>query len=327
MGPMIAIRPSERDPLLEYNQFMNFAIGTGNGFEGLQIGNDSRHRMRAVVRCNWFENLDGEAEVISVKTAGNKIVGNTFLNNAGALVVRAANETSIVSNLFLNNRGKKNVGGIRNHGDDTQIAGNDFVGTETGVQTTCGDKAVDFPPGVDFYDPPGSLEAAYRQSRRVQVRNNRFIAVAVPFDFQPAMVRKLRTPNGQGEDVLQSLPPTDWRLEGNKIQCNGMLVQGSGEVGCVWKDNEVAGMRSVEDLGRLFSRAAIWVHSTPLFKRLSDGTWVDSSATPLVHPGVKKEATGPEALTRPGPLRSGDPTPCALGTPPEAKASLAGAHR
>lgn len=296
MGPMIAIRPTERDPLLEYNQFMDFAVGTGNGFEGLQIGNDSRHRMRAVVRYNWFENLDGEAEVISVKTTGNEIVGNTFLNNAGEVVVRAANETRIVSNLFLNSHGKKNVGGIRNHGDDTEIADNDFVGAETGVQTTCGDKAVDFPPGVDYYDPPpGVLEVAYRQSRRVQVRNNRFIAVAAPFDFQPALVRKMSARDGQETEVRQSLPPTGWRLEGNKIQCDGVPVRGSGEVDCLWKDNEVAGVRSVEELGRPFSPEAVRRRPTPLFRQLVDGTWADYAGRPLVHPGVKKEATGPEA--------------------------------
>jgi hypothetical protein len=300
MGPMIAIRPTERDPLLEYNQFVDFAVGTGNGFEGLQIGNDNRHRMRAVVRSNWFENLDGEAEVISVKTTGNQIVGNTFLNNAGQVVVRAANETRIDSNLFLNSGGKKNVGGIRNHGDDTVIAGNDFIGTASGVRAPCGDKAVDFPPGVDFYDPPpGTLEAAYRQSRRVQVRNNRFIAVAAPFDFEAPVVRNLPARDGQQADVPKPLPPTDWRLEGNKIQSDAVVVQGSGEVDCVWKDNEASGVRSVEDLGRPFSPEAVRLRPTPLFKQLSDGTWTDDAGTPLVHPGVKKEATGPEALAHP----------------------------
>ena len=129
----------------------------------------------------------------------------------------------------------------------------------------------------------------------------------MPFDFQPAVVRKLRTRNGQEVDVPQSLPPTGWRLEGNKIQCNGVLVQGSGEVDCVWKDNEVAGVRSVEDLGRPFSREAMRLHPTPLFKQLSDGTWADDSATPLVHPGVKKEATGPEASHPPRAAALGDP--------------------
>jgi hypothetical protein len=296
MGPMIAIRPTERNPLLEYSQFMDFAVGTGNGFEGLQIGNDNRYRMHAVVRCNWFENLDGEAEVISVKTTGNNIIGNTFLNNAGEVVVRAANETRIVSNLFLNSKGKKNVGGIRNHGDDTEIADNDFVGTETGVQAQCGDKAVDFPSDVNFYDPPpNTLEAAYRQSRRVHVRNNRFIGVGAPFDFQPGVVLNLRKGGDQEIGVAMSLPPTGWQLERNKIQCDGALVYGSGEVDCLWKDNEVAGVRSAENLGRTFSAEAVQLRPTPLFQQLADGKWADEVGKPLVHPGVKKEATGPEA--------------------------------
>ncbi|MEI7808388.1 MAG: chondroitinase-B domain-containing protein [Verrucomicrobiota bacterium] len=297
MGPMIVIRPTERSPLLEYNQFMDFAFGKINGFEGLQLGNDYTHRMRAVVRCNWFERLDGEAEVISVKTTDNTIFANTFLDNAGEVVVRAGNGTRVIANLFINSNGAKKIGGIRNQGDDTLILGNDFLATVTGVQTQCGDTAVDFPPGVDHYTPaPGKLEITYRQSRRVQVLGNRFINVAMPLLFNPADTRQHQEKSGRTVTVTKNLPPIGWRIAGNLIQGTATPVQGSGEVEMTWLANLVAGPDTAEALGRPFAPEAMRLAPIPIFTLGADGRWRDANGPPLIHPGVRKAATGPGAL-------------------------------
>lgn len=293
MGPMIVIRPDEKSPLLDHNRFKDFARGKGNGYEGLQLGNDYRWRMRAVVRSNWFENLDGEPEVISIKTGENLIEGNVFLNCGGEVVVRAANGTRILGNLFWNRNGKKSCGGIRNQGDDTFIHGNDFIGTETGVQTQCGDKAVDM-PDADFYDvDPNALEAAYRQSRRVKVVENRMIECVKPFYFKDADTFT-GVMKGKKVAIDKNLHPEGWWVLSNRIQGGGTAVTGAGEMGFRWEGNVLAGSGDNGNLGRSFTAKEMGLEPRALFVKGADGSWQDASGKALAHPGVIYSKTGPD---------------------------------
>ena len=65
-----------------------------------------------VIKNNFFEYCDGETEIVSIKSCGNKVIGNVFKECQGAVVLRHGNNNTVEGNLFYGN-GKEGTGGIR----------------------------------------------------------------------------------------------------------------------------------------------------------------------------------------------------------------------
>jgi len=65
-----------------------------------------------VIKNNFFEYCDGETEIVSIKSCGNKVVGNVFKECQGAVVLRHGNNNTVEGNLFYGND-KEGTGGIR----------------------------------------------------------------------------------------------------------------------------------------------------------------------------------------------------------------------
>ncbi|MFM1970505.1 MAG: hypothetical protein RL731_327, partial [Bacteroidota bacterium] len=65
-----------------------------------------------VVKNNFFEYCDGETEIVSIKSCGNKVVGNVFKECQGAVVLRHGNNNTVEGNLFYGND-KEGTGGVR----------------------------------------------------------------------------------------------------------------------------------------------------------------------------------------------------------------------
>jgi poly(beta-D-mannuronate) lyase len=65
-----------------------------------------------VIKNNFFEYCDGETEIVSIKSCGNKVVGNVFKECQGAVVLRHGNDNTVEGNLFYGND-KEGTGGIR----------------------------------------------------------------------------------------------------------------------------------------------------------------------------------------------------------------------
>ena len=65
-----------------------------------------------VIKNNFFEYCDGETEIVSIKSCGNKVLGNVFKECQGAVVLRHGNYNIIANNVFLGND-KKGTGGVR----------------------------------------------------------------------------------------------------------------------------------------------------------------------------------------------------------------------
>ncbi len=65
-----------------------------------------------VIKNNFFEYCDGETEIISIKSCGNKVVGNVFKECQGAVVLRHGNDNTVEGNLFYGND-KEGTGGVR----------------------------------------------------------------------------------------------------------------------------------------------------------------------------------------------------------------------
>ena len=65
-----------------------------------------------VIKNNFFEYCDGETEIVSIKSCGNKVVGNVFKECQGAVVLRHGNDNTVEGNLFYGND-KEGTGGVR----------------------------------------------------------------------------------------------------------------------------------------------------------------------------------------------------------------------
>jgi poly(beta-D-mannuronate) lyase len=112
--------------LIDHNVFMDKDSVTwkgNNGGECVQIGQDpillgSRYSY-ATVRDNRFIHCNGEPEVISNKSSGNKYINNYFENCHGELVMRGGHECLIDSNTFAGG-----TGGIRVNGTGHTITNN-----------------------------------------------------------------------------------------------------------------------------------------------------------------------------------------------------------
>jgi poly(beta-D-mannuronate) lyase len=64
------------------------------------------------IKNNFFEYCDGETEIVSIKSCGNKVVGNVFKECQGAVVLRHGNDNTVEGNLFYGND-KEGTGGVR----------------------------------------------------------------------------------------------------------------------------------------------------------------------------------------------------------------------
>lgn len=88
---------------IDNNVFRDIPEGKGNGFETIRIGtsDESQSDSHSAIFENYFENCDGEIEIISVKSGKNTIRQNTFVNCRGSLTLRHGAGNTASGNLFL----------------------------------------------------------------------------------------------------------------------------------------------------------------------------------------------------------------------------------
>lgn len=125
---------------IDHNIFSNKAKVSWkvfNGGECVQIGQDpvllGTQYAFSTVRENRFIQCDGEAEVISNKSSGNRYAGNYFENCNGELVMRGGHDCVIDSNTF-----KGGTGGIRINGTHHTITNNTLSGLTTAIRLMYG---------------------------------------------------------------------------------------------------------------------------------------------------------------------------------------------
>jgi len=121
----------EAGHLIRRNHFANRPEGTGNGFESIRIGTGKNRMVNAkcLVIRNLFEACNGEIEIVSNKSCGNRYEQNTFLECSGTLTLRQGNHCRVVGNLFLAGDAERS-GGVRVTGEGHHISGNFFSGTK-----------------------------------------------------------------------------------------------------------------------------------------------------------------------------------------------------
>jgi poly(beta-D-mannuronate) lyase len=119
-----------KGPIFEYNYFEHQDFGEhlppsksygDAGGEAIQMGHSdhARRLYRAIVRYNYFEECNGDGEIVSNKSCGNLYYNNTFTDCNGSLTLRHGHPTAVLANYFKNC-------GLRVLGAGNLIANNHF---------------------------------------------------------------------------------------------------------------------------------------------------------------------------------------------------------
>lgn len=142
-----------------------YAEGSDNEYEGIRIGSSSTHTSDsfAVVEHNYFEQIDGEAEVISIKAGNVTVQHNTVRNSRGSIVNRHG-EGALIANNFIIGDGNPFSGGIRIVDADHQVLNNYIEGARY--------LSTNFNGGLLVSNSDGSTSNGYQDVENVLVANN-----------------------------------------------------------------------------------------------------------------------------------------------------------
>lgn len=165
----IGVTNNKESHHIHHNHFRDIPKGkSGNGYETIQLitqGNAKDPKdgdTGNVIEYNLFERCDGESEIISVKSNGNLLRGNTFSNCRGELVLRHGHRNVVSGNWFLGGSG-----GVRLQGKD-QVVVNNYFDRLTGS-------------GLAMMD--GTVDDFYVRVERALVAHNTFVNCARAFNI------------------------------------------------------------------------------------------------------------------------------------------------
>lgn len=130
---LVVVRDAEQGlddrHLIDHNWFGPRPSLGSNGGETIRVGtsHDAASDSHTTVEYNWFEQCDGEVEIVSNKSGANTYRGNVFKQSRGALVLRHGDGNLVEGNVFLGD-GKPHTGGIRVINRNQTVRGNHLQG-------------------------------------------------------------------------------------------------------------------------------------------------------------------------------------------------------
>lgn len=181
---------------IDHNYFGPRPIFGSNGGETLRIGTShySLTNSFTLVENNYFDQTNGEVEIISIKSGKNTVRGNLFFEAQGTLTMRHGNGNVIEENVFFGN-GVQHTGGIRVINKQHTIRNNYLEGL-TGFRFGSGFTVMN---GV-----PNSPINRYHQVDGVKIENNTLINVE-------------HIQLGAGSDAERSATPINSTMQNNLI--------------------------------------------------------------------------------------------------------------
>ena len=231
-GVTVAVRldnaeSRENGHRIDHNYFGPRPVLGSNGGETIRIG-VSTHSMfdsKTVIEDNVFEHCDGEVEIVSIKSGGNIVRRNLFLESSGAVVLRHGDGNLIERNIFQGN-GKAHAGGIRVINRNQIVRGNYMEGLGgTGFAS-----ALSIMNGV-----PNSPVNRYVQVANALIENN-------------SIINSARVTLGAGADAERSAPPINSRFDRNFLSfgdADKPVVLEGDVSGIAFEGNVVAAQQSV----------------------------------------------------------------------------------
>ncbi len=181
---------------IDHNYFGPRPVLGSNGGETLRVGTShfSLTDSLTVIENNYFDRADGELEIVSIKSAGNIVRGNTFYESRGTMTLRHGNDNKVMDNVFFGN-GIDHTGGIRVI-NANQTVSNNYMEGLTGYRFAGAFVVMN---GV-----PDSPINRYHQVDNADMRNN----TLVNSDFIQL---------GAGSDQERSAVPVNSTFEDNLI--------------------------------------------------------------------------------------------------------------
>lgn len=145
-----------------------YAASSDNGLEAIRVGTSDSHSADSftVVEHNYFERIQGEAEVISNKSGHNTYYNNTIRDSYGSLTTRHGSSATISHNYILGDD-HPYAGGIRIIDDGHTIANNYIEGVRY--------KNTRFHGGIVIHNSDGSTSNGYQQLENVLIAHNTVI--------------------------------------------------------------------------------------------------------------------------------------------------------
>jgi len=170
-----------------------------NGGETIQIGLSQTSHLNGWTRVeeNFFEQCDGELEIISVKSCENIIINNVFQECRGMVTLRHGHRNIVYGNIFLGN-GVEGTGGVRVINENQKVFNNFFSGLRgKGVNSAL----------VVVNGMPNAKPKEYDQVKNAVVFNNTFYDCTTPFQF------------GHGNRPNRNMRPLNTLLANNLVYC------------------------------------------------------------------------------------------------------------
>ncbi len=142
-----------------------YAEGSDNDYEAIRIGTSDGHAFdsNVLVEYNYFERIDGEAEVISNKAGNNIIANNTIRDSYGSLTTRHGASATIEGN-FIMGDGHPYAGGIRIIDDGHRVINNYVEGSRY--------RNTRFHGGIVIHNGDGSTSNGYQNVFNVLIAHN-----------------------------------------------------------------------------------------------------------------------------------------------------------
>ena len=204
IGVLLAIildddRSRENFHLIDNNYFGRRPPLASNGGEIIRVGvsQHAEFNSNTQITDNYFDNCDGETEIVSIKSGSNVIKNNLFKECQGSVVLRHGDNNTVENNIFLGND-KTGTGGVRVINKGQWVVNNFFYKCR----------------GTEFRSPlaimngiPNSPAHRYVQVTDAVIANNSFYNCS-PISF------------GEGSDTERSLPPANVILANNLFYNN-----------------------------------------------------------------------------------------------------------
>ncbi|MEV4891861.1 polysaccharide lyase 6 family protein [Nonomuraea sp. NPDC055795] len=156
---------NDRGPRATYNKvdhsrFANVPNIGRNGMEALRIWGygqwgdlGTTEGAYFTIENNLFEHVDGDDEIISLKSNHNTVRHNTIKQSSGGLVLRYGNYNTVENNVILGDRYPASEG-IRVSGDHHTVRGNYVAGVSGyGLKVTSGEHMFDENNQLDYLTP------------------------------------------------------------------------------------------------------------------------------------------------------------------------------
>lgn len=155
--------------VIEYNHFHDIGPRVSNGLEAIRLGLSSLslYSGHVTIQHNLFDGLNGEDEIISVKSSDNIVRYNTIRNSYGGIVSRHGNRNSFYGNFILGDGKTPGLSGFRIYGNDHKIFNNYMEGLT--------DKVIRLDGGTHDGGPEGSTNPTVRwggEHEQTAVLNN-----------------------------------------------------------------------------------------------------------------------------------------------------------